>query len=552
VKLALEALPTTLDDTYTRMLLGIEEMYHQQALTLLQWLAYARSPPTLGELVEAAIIDPIEEISIDMESRGDIEDTLNILAGLVATQESQAPDDQGGLETELSVVDVSSVESGCTNITHYRRFLSSKTRVRLAHFSVKEYLESKRMLQGEANHFYLESAVGHRILAQSCLTYLQHYSASSDKTLTEQDLALFPLVEYSAQSWYYHATLQSDGEVNREVSFLLSDGAREAWLHVHNPDNFWKEPSKTLVHEPSPALYYASLLGLGAVVKTLVDRGADVNAQGGENANALQAASLGGHKEVVQLLLNKDADVNAQGGRYGNALRAASTEGHQEVVQLLLEKGADVNAQDRDHGNALEAASFRGFENIVRLLLDKGAIIEAEGVRRGSLSSACIGGHIGLVRLLLDEGACINAQGNNFGNSLQAASLGGHAELVQFLLDKGADVHDQGGHYGNALQAAASEGFPEVVQLLLDNGAVANAPSRNQTSALQAASFRGYSKIVQLLLNNDADVNAQGGCYGTALQAASVKGHKEVVQLLQAAGAQDLSVDNDCRAESNN
>lgn len=546
MKLALEALPTTLDDTYTQMLLGIEPMYHQQAVTLLQWLAYARSPLTLGELVEAAIIDPIEESRIDVENRGSIEDTLNILAGLVATQESQAPDDQGSLKTEPSMADVSNAESGCTNITQYRRFWSSKTTVRLAHFSVKEYLESKRMLKGDANHFHLGSAVGHRILAQSCLTYLRHYCASSDKTLTEQDLALFPLVEYAAQSWYYHATLQSDGEVNREVSFLLSDGAREAWLHVHDPDSFWKEPSKTLVHESSPALYYASLLGLGAVVKNLLDRGADINAQGGENANALQAASLGGHKEVVQLLLDNDADVNAQGGRYGNALRNASIEGHQEVVQLLLEKGADANAQDRDYGNALEAASFKGFESIVRLLLDEGAIIDAAGVRRGSLPSACIGGHIGLVRLLLDEGACINAQGNNFGNALQAASLGGHAELVQFLLDKGANVHDQGGHYGNALQAAASEGFSEIVQLLLDNGAKANAPSRNQTSALQAASFRGYPKIVQLLLDNDADVNAQGGRYGTALQAASAEGHKEVVQLLQAAGAQDLSVNIDC------
>lgn len=43
---------------------------------------------------------------------------------------------------------------------------------------------------------------------------------------------------------------------------------------------------------------------------------------------------------MVQLLLDKNADVNAQGGRYGNALQAALVRGHKEVVQLLQTAGA--------------------------------------------------------------------------------------------------------------------------------------------------------------------------------------------------------------------
>jgi hypothetical protein len=52
----------------------------------------------------------------------------------------------------------------------------------------------------------------------------------------------------------------------------------------------------------------------------LLDKDADVNAQGGEYGNALQAASQGGHEQVVKMLLDKDANVNAQGGDYSNAL----------------------------------------------------------------------------------------------------------------------------------------------------------------------------------------------------------------------------------------
>jgi hypothetical protein len=44
------------------------------------------------------------------------------------------------------------------------------------------------------------------------------------------------------------------------------------------------------------------------------------------------------------MLLDKDADVNAQGGEYGNALQAASAGGHEQVVKTLLDKDANVNA----------------------------------------------------------------------------------------------------------------------------------------------------------------------------------------------------------------
>ena len=113
------------------------------------------------------------------------------------------------------------------------------------------------------------------------------------------------------------------------------------------------------------ALLLASEEGDETEVERLLDKGADVNAEGGEYGSALQAASQGGHEKVVQLLLDKGADVNARGGEYWSALVAASYRGHPYVVELLLDKGADVNI-----GRPLKAAATT---EISKMLMAKGA-----------------------------------------------------------------------------------------------------------------------------------------------------------------------------------
>lgn len=50
---------------------------------------------------------------------------------------------------------------------------------------------------------------------------------------------------------------------------------------------------------------------------------------------------------MVRLLIEKGAEVNAQGDKYGNALQAVSWRGDKQVVRLLIEKGAEVNTPTR-------------------------------------------------------------------------------------------------------------------------------------------------------------------------------------------------------------
>src|SRR2546423_15593265 len=82
----------------------------------------------------------------------------------------------------------------------------------------------------------------------------------------------------------------------------------------------------------------------------------------------LSVASRKGLEEIVRMLLQKGADVNAQGKSCRSALHAASRYGHEEVVRLLLDNGADVYARDKDGESASRIASENGHRKIAEML----------------------------------------------------------------------------------------------------------------------------------------------------------------------------------------
>jgi ankyrin repeat protein len=558
LKKALASLPITLDGTYSRILDAIPADYKADAVRILQFLTFSKRPLSIEEAVDAIAVDAEAEPYFDTSNR--------------------MPDPR-----EISRI--------CSSLVIVVSTKSQKL-LQLAHFSVKEYLTSDR-LQGEIAQSFKQITASATI-AGVCLAFLLHFK---DEQTVEEVETRFPLAQYTSEFWMSFAAV-AEREDERLLSligqFLFSQGAPyRVCYSLHCPDRPYKGYKDNKASSiPSPPLYYAALGGLQnsvqllldknadvnaqggvygnalhaasvegheAVVKLLLDKNADVNAQGGEYGNALHAASVEGHEAVVKLLLDKNADVNAQGGKYGNALQAASARGHEAIVKLLLDKNADVNAQGGEYGNALQAASAKGHEAIVKLLLDKNADVIALGLYYGktpnrsygkmqdrycsnALYAASARGHKAVVKLLLDKNADVNAEDGRHGNALHAASAEGHEAVVKLLLDKNADVNAQGGKYGNALQAASAGGHEAVVKLLLEQNASINADDPYYSSLLQSASAKGDEAVVRSLLEMGVNVNAQSRPYGNALYAAIARGHKEIVRLLRENGAQPFQI----------
>ena len=63
---------------------------------------------------------------------------------------------------------------------------------------------------------------------------------------------------------------------------------------------------------------------------------------GDKNKKLLEAARKG-HTKTVQTLLEKGADVNANDMDGWTALIFAIVKGHTDIVQILIDKGANIN-----------------------------------------------------------------------------------------------------------------------------------------------------------------------------------------------------------------
>ena len=501
---------------------------------MLQWLSFSARPLRLEELAEIVAIDIDKTPRFDPERRWpNPQDILTICSSLVT------------LTTDLYDANEEDNSSGFVKALQRHVFdmeRASTTYIRLAHFSVKEYLISDRIQHEIAARYSVREIESHGVLAEDCIAYLLQFDTPN--SLTSKTLESSPLARYAAEHWTDHARQAQKGPVKSAASLSIEllmsgEGGFLNWVRIANLDLYNRENLSRGIGDVAPPLYYASLAGLSEPVNMMIEKKVDVNVKCGYYGNSLQAASFSRYTGIAQILIDMGAEIDAM-GRFGSALCAFCHAGNYEIVELLLNRGADLDAYgegESDNGTALQIASGLGYENIVKLLLGRDADVNGTSnlERRSPLERASLRGYENIVKMLLDKGADVNTQRDSRG-ALQCASSHGHENVVKILLDRGADVNAQG-DWMSALQLASEEGHENVMRMLLEKGVDVNAKGK-KGNALQLASRWGYENIVKMLLDRGADVNATSpGARQNALQLASFWGKESIVKILLERGA---------------
>ena len=118
-------------------------------------------------------------------------------------------------------------------------------------------------------------------------------------------------------------------------------------------------------------LHQATWNGNSAVVRRLVEGGADPNESDDEGETALHQAAWRGHVTVMRYLLQQDANPNAKDRSGSTALHQAASNGSQSVAQLLLDEGADPKVEDNDGRKPHSIAEENFYHAIAKILRDR-------------------------------------------------------------------------------------------------------------------------------------------------------------------------------------
>ena len=443
---------------------------------MLQCLICSFHPLDVKEVADIVAIDKAEPYYDPENGYSSPRELLSVCSGLVSTRTAERL--VGGIWGNL----------------HFKI-----EELRLAHFSVKEYLVSDRVILGLASKFKLDEVSCHGTLADLCISYLLHFeqhvydrqsvTKTSDEVqkrwirkaylkrhaLRPEDLHLCeenPFAPYAAMCWSRHLRAANLDDMTPLYPKSMKPIADPALLdRIVNYHRIWfgakesgvidqlgiytnprRDPIELTLKSSIPPVYYASLLGLDYHVRQLLEGGESADAIG-PRGTALAVAAWHGHESTVQLLLKMGANVNAQ-GRYRSgqltmtALHCAIKRRHEKVAHVLLDHGAAVNTEgvtgehlaSEVHDTPLRVAVSWGNISVARKLLDRGADVTAEAFGQALGIGCDVMRSIHLAGLLLERGADPNAPVSTAGSALTYAILWRNEPLQQLLVDYGADV----------------------------------------------------------------------------------------------------------------
>jgi hypothetical protein len=196
---ALKSLPATLEETYERSLLAIEEKRREGFRHILRWLSFSARPMHLDEITEVLAIDFFTKPRPQYDPRKRLVNSAKFF------------------HKHSNLVSISTVKNST----------GQHQELRLAHLSVRDYLLSNKIVGSPASFFTINSLSAHRSIAEACIVYFQQFTASDGEL--EKSPKTHSLAPYAARFWSYHVQ-EATAAAGKERS-----SSSRALLETSNP-----------------------------------------------------------------------------------------------------------------------------------------------------------------------------------------------------------------------------------------------------------------------------------------------------------------------------
>lgn len=351
-----------------------------------------------------------------------------------------------------------------------------------------------------------------------------------------------------------------DGEPSKKRNFLLktrTDGATPLIIAARNGNtaivqclldeyDIDMEQEGTVkidgdLIECCTPLWMASLGGHLAIVRLLLERGAEVNHTTLTNSTPLRAASFNGHTEVIRCLVAHGADVNKRNQDGNTCIMVACWNGHLGTFGLLRTAGANMHVRDNQGFSMVHCATAANNLMLLHELLpapDSTAVNAKTSEGITPLMLACEKNHPDVVLFLLKRGATVDEKSDKGLTAAHFCALSNDIASLHHLMDYKADLTRATERGSTALMLACAKGYVSIVTALLGNASKSKLKSE-LSSALKSRGLAGQQSCLGLLstASKGMDVNVGNENDETCLMMACEKGSVEIVRILLEEGA---------------
>ena len=272
---------------------------------------------------------------------------------------------------------------------------------------------------------------------------------------------------------------------------------------------------------------------------------------GNYDRTSLMEASRCGHEKIVKLLILKKAEIDAQDQDEKTALVLAIESGHRKIAETLVKNGASI-CLGFDSGTNYVTPFMLAKEKGHQLeLIDMVFGLEESEDKQEQLAHIVVEsaaeGDIDTVKIMKEKGLDITRLKDfNHHTALLAATMKNKIECVRALLEMDVDVNckDHELDY-TAAMFAIEHATIEVFELIIKHGidhSVENSDGCNTlTFALMETAYGEEAKYLKILLENGAPVNLKNSSGKTPLMYSNLQCAK---MLLESGADMDLQ-DND-------